>query len=124
MQSESAYSPEDVAKKKRVITQLVERFFSGDALYPFIPLMGIVRNKVLPSRAKELYNGHSQCRASTHILNVLPDGSIFPCPDMTDEPAMQHGSVNDNWLKRSRCSRIPTCRAPAARRMRSAAATA
>lgn len=102
VQSETAYSEAAVAKKRRVITQLVDRFFSSsDTLYPFIPIMGIVRNKVLPSRAKELYSGHSQCRASTHILNVLPDGSIFPCPDMTDEPSMQHGSVNDNWLKRS-----------------------
>jgi uncharacterized protein len=102
VQSDSAYSEQAVAKKRRVLTQLVERFFaSGDTLYPFIPLMGVVRNKVLPSRARELYSGHSQCRASTHILNVLPDGSIFPCPDMTDEPAMQHGSVVDNWLKRS-----------------------
>ena len=78
VQSETAYSPEAVARKRRVITQLVERFFAEDTLYPFIPIMGIVRNKVLPSRAKELYSGHSQCRASTHILNVLPDGSIFP----------------------------------------------
>ena len=101
VQSDDAYSPDAVAKKRAVLTQLVERFFSSDRLYPLIPIMGVVRNKVLPSRARELYSGHSQCRASTHILNVLPDGSIYPCPDMTDEPAMQHGSVVDNWLKRS-----------------------
>lgn len=102
VQSHGAYTEEAVAQKRRVLTQLVERFFaSSDALYRFIPIMGIVRNKVLPSRAKELYSGHSQCRASTHILNVLPDGAIFPCPDMTDAPAMQHGSVVGNWLKRS-----------------------
>jgi len=102
VQSDTAYSDEDVAKKRRVLTQLVDRFFaSSDTLYPFIPIMGVVRNKVLPSRAQELYSGHSQCRASTHILNVLPDGSIYPCPDMTDVPAMQHGSIVDNWLKRS-----------------------
>ena len=102
VQSDTAYSAQSMEKKRRVLTQLVDRFFeSKDKVYPFIPIMGIVRNKVLPSRAVELYGGHSQCRASTHILNVLPDGSIFPCPDMTDDPAMQHGSVVDNWLKRS-----------------------
>lgn len=102
VQSDTAYSAEAVEKKRRVLTQLVERFFaSSDEVYRFIPVMGVVRNKVLPSRAIELYSGHSQCRASTHILNVLPNGSIFPCPDMTDEPEMQHGSIVDNWLKRS-----------------------
>ncbi|HEY0846398.1 MAG TPA: radical SAM protein [Noviherbaspirillum sp.] len=102
VQSDSAYSEQAIVRKRSVLKQLVARFFaSSDAVYRFIPIMGIVRNKVLPSRAIELYHGHSQCRASTHILNVLPDGSIFPCPDMTDEPSMQHGSVTDNWLKRS-----------------------
>jgi uncharacterized protein len=102
VQSDSAYSAQAMEKKKRVLTQLVARFFAGnDTVYPFIPIMGIVRNKVLPSRAVEQCSGHSQCRASTHILNVLPDGSIFPCPDMTDDAAMQHGSVVDNWLRRS-----------------------
>lgn len=102
VQSDTAYSEQAMERKRAVLKQLVARFFANaDAVYRFVPIMGIVRNKVLPSRAIELYNGHSQCRASTHILNVLPDGSIFPCPDMTDEPAMQHGSVVDNWLKRS-----------------------
>src|ERR1019366_92762 len=81
VQSDDAYTADAVAKKRRVLSQLVERFFTGDELYPFIPIMGVVRNKVLPSRARELYSGYSQCRASTHILNVLPDGSIYPCPD-------------------------------------------
>jgi len=102
VQSDSAYTEEAVAKKRRVLTQLVERFFaSSDELYRFIPIMGVLRNKVLPSRAQELYGGHSQCRASTHILNILPDGTIFPCPDMTDVPAIQHGSLPENWLTRS-----------------------
>lgn len=101
VQSDEAYSPEAVAKKKLVLTQLVDRFFAGEELYRFLPIMGIVRNKVIPSRAQELYSGHSQCRASTHILNVLPDGAIYPCPDMTDDPRMQHGSITANWLERS-----------------------
>lgn len=101
VQDDKAYDAEAIAKKRRVLSRLVERFFTGGELYRFIPIMGVVRNKVLPSRALELSSGYTQCRSSTHILNVLPDGAIYPCPDMTDKPAMQHGSVVDNWLKRS-----------------------
>src|SRR3990167_3392857 len=46
VQSDDAYSPDAVAKKRAVLTQLVERFFSSDRLYPLIPIMGVVRNKV------------------------------------------------------------------------------
>ncbi|MGE5652174.1 MAG: radical SAM protein [Bacillota bacterium] len=101
VQDDKAYDEDAVAKKRRVLSRLVERFFAGGELYRFIPIMGVVRNKVLPSRAMELTSGFTQCRSSTHILNVLPDGSIYPCPDMTDKPAMQHGSVVENWLRRS-----------------------
>jgi radical SAM protein with 4Fe4S-binding SPASM domain len=66
-----------------------------------IPIMGVVRNKVLPNRAIEAASGYAQCRASTHILNVLPDGRIFPCPDMTYLESMQQGDIEANWLKRS-----------------------
>jgi radical SAM protein with 4Fe4S-binding SPASM domain len=118
---DGAYAPDAVAKKRAVITQLVEKFFSGEALYPFIPIMGTVRNKVLPSRAQELYAGLTQCRASTHLLNVMPDGKIFPCPDLMYLPKMQQGDVAGNWLKRSplqphpdmpceRCSAFAFCR--------------
>ncbi len=98
---EGAYAPDAVAKKRRVIAQLVDKFFTGDALYPFIPIMGTVRNKVLPSRAQELYAGMTQCRTSTHILNVMPDGKIYPCPDLLYLPEMLQGDVVANWLKRS-----------------------
>src|SRR5487761_2322169 len=30
----------------------------------------------------------TQCRASTHILNVMPDGKIYPCPDLMYLPEM------------------------------------
>jgi radical SAM protein with 4Fe4S-binding SPASM domain len=63
--------------------------------------MGIVRNKVLPTRATELYHGKTQCRVSTHILNVMPDGKIYPCPDMMYVPEMLQGDLNENWLKPS-----------------------
>ena len=98
---ESAYTPEDMARKKSVLDKLVERFFSSHELYPMIPIMGIVRNKVLPSRAKELYSGLTQCRSSTHLLNVLPDGMIYPCPDIAYLPEMKMGDIQENWLRRS-----------------------
>ncbi|WP_435627949.1 radical SAM protein [Candidatus Ferrigenium straubiae] len=119
---EGTYTPEAMEKKKKVITQLVDKFFSStDRLYPIIPIMGIVRNKVLPTRATELYHGKTQCRVSTHILNVMPDGKIFPCPDMMYAPEMLQGSVIENWLKPSplqphpdmpcdRCEAQPWCR--------------
>ncbi|MFH1603820.1 MAG: radical SAM protein [Pseudomonadota bacterium] len=116
-----AYAPQALEKKREVIAQLVRRFFSGDTLYPFIPVMGTVRNKVLPSRAQEVYGEHTQCRASTHILNVMPDGKIYPCPDLMYMPQMQQGDVIGNWLKRSplqphpdmpceRCDALGFCR--------------
>lgn len=98
---DDAYTAKAMAKKRKVIAKLVQRFFSGDTLYPVIPLMGTVRNKVLPSRARELYAGQTQCRASTHLLNVMPDGKIFPCPDLMYLPEMQQGDVVGNWLERS-----------------------
>ncbi|MDD5299589.1 MAG: radical SAM protein [Gallionella sp.] len=98
---EGTYTPAAMEKKKAVITQLVDKFFSSETLYPMIPIMGIVRNKVLPTRAAELYHGKTQCRVSTHILNVMPDGKIYPCPDMMYVPEMLQGDVIANWLKPS-----------------------
>src|SRR5574340_1144947 len=83
---EGTYTPDAMEKKKKVITQLVDKFFSSsDKLYPIIPIMGVVRNKVLPTRATELYHGKTQCRVSTHILNVMPDGKIFRSEEHTSE---------------------------------------
>ena len=101
MAQDGAYAPDAVAKKRAVISKMVEKFFSGEALYPFIPIMGTVCNKVLPSRAQELYAGLTQCRASTHLLNVMPDGKIYPCPDLMYLPEMLQGDVVGNWLKPS-----------------------
>lgn len=98
---DGTYTPDAIAKKKAVITLLVDKFFKSKALYPVIPIMGIVRNKVLPTRATELYHGKTQCRVSTHILNVMPDGKIFPCPDMMYAPEMLQGDLIANWLKPS-----------------------
>jgi len=100
--ADEKYGGDSVSKRKAVLAKLVKRFFAdSDRIYPFIPLMGIVRNKILPSRARELYAGLTQCRASSHLLNVMPDGKIFPCPDMMYLPAMQQGDVRGNWLVKS-----------------------
>ncbi|TAK66001.1 MAG: radical SAM protein [Betaproteobacteria bacterium] len=98
---DGAYPPEAVAKKREVIARLVRAFFSSETLYPFIPIMGTVRNKVLPALATEPYAGMTQCRASTHLLNVMPDGKIYPCPDLMYLPEMLQGDVVGNWLKPS-----------------------
>ncbi|PWB54377.1 MAG: radical SAM protein [Nitrosomonadales bacterium] len=99
---EGAYAPEMVEKRKQVLARMVEEFFaSHDRVYPMIPVMGVVRNQVLPSRATELYAGQTQCRVSTHILNIMPDGKIYPCPDMMYMPEMQQGDIVSNWLRKS-----------------------
>jgi uncharacterized protein len=97
-----AYPEEGMAGRKKILARMIDKFFRHhDHLYPIIPIMGMVRNKVIPSRAQELYHGKTQCRASTHILNIMPDGRIFPCPDLLYLPEMQQGSVTENWLRAS-----------------------
>lgn len=97
-----AYRGESLARRKVVLDQLVERFFARtDALYPVIPLMGIVRNKLAPAVAAARYAGRTQCRASSHLLNVMPDGRIYACPDLMHLPEMQMGDIGDNWLRNS-----------------------
>jgi uncharacterized protein len=100
--ADEKYAGDSVDKRKTVLEKLVAKFFAnGKVLYPLIPLMGIVRNKVLPNRARELYAGLTQCRVSTHLLNVMPDGKIFPCPDMMYASEMQMGDIAGNWLRKS-----------------------
>ena len=66
-----------------VLKLLLDKFFlNTEQLYPIIPFMGIVRNKLFPSRAIEQCNGKAQCRVSTNTLNVYPDGNIYACSDM------------------------------------------
>ena len=60
--ADEMYAGDSVQQRKAVLVQLIDRFFaSTDKLYPLIPLMGMVRNKVLPHRAQELYAGRTQC---------------------------------------------------------------
>lgn len=100
-QDEGAHPPASVAAKKRVLSELVERFFSAPRLYPLVPIMGTLRNKVAPEHVQTLSAGMTQCRVSTNLLNVMPDGRIFPCPDMLYDAELQQGDVVANWLRRS-----------------------
>ncbi len=100
--ADEMYAGDSVAKRQAVLVQLIDKFFSRtDVLYPLIPLMGMVRNKLFPNRAQELYAGLAQCRVSSHLLNVMPNGEIYPCPDMMYAPEMKMGDVKSNWLKKS-----------------------
>lgn len=100
--ADAMYGGDSMSKRKTVLTKLIDRFFeSTDVLYPMIPIMGIVRNKVFPNLAQYLYDGQTQCRTSTHLLNVMPSGAIYPCPDMLYDPAMCMGDIQNNWLKPS-----------------------
>ena len=100
-QDAGANSPEAVAAKKTVLDRLVAKFFASDSLYPIVPIMGTVRNKVLPWRLRELTGGMTQCRVSTNLLNVMPDGKIYPCPDMLYAGELLQGDVVENWVKKS-----------------------
>lgn len=120
--ADEMYFGDSVAKRKAVLVKLIDKFFaSTDTLYPLIPVMGIVRNKLLPNRATELYAGLTQCRVSTHLINVMPNGQIYPCPDMMYAHEMQMGEIQGNWLKKSplqptpempcsHCEAFPWCR--------------
>jgi len=100
--ADEMYGGDSIDKRKAVLVKLVAKFFArSDEIYPLIPLMGIVRNKLLPTRAQELYAGQTQCRVSTHLINVMPNGQIYPCPDMMYAEHMQMGEIQGNWLKKS-----------------------
>lgn len=100
--ADEMYAGDSVEKRKAVLVRLIARFFErSDKLYPVVPLMGIVRNKLLPNRGRELYAGLTQCRVSTHLINVMPNGDIYPCPDMMYAHDMKMGEIQGNWLRKS-----------------------
>lgn len=106
--ADERYAGDSLARRQAVLVQLIDKFFSrADTVYPLIPLMGMVRNKLFPSRAQELYAGRTQCRVATHLLNVMPNGDIYPCPDLLYEPAMKMGDVKANWLRKSPLQAAP-----------------
>ena len=100
--ADAMYGGDSMTKRKTVLTQLIDRFFATpDVLYPLIPVMGTVRGKLFPERAQYLTAGRTQCRTSTHLLNVMPSGAIYPCPDMLYDPTMRMGDIQNNWLASS-----------------------
>jgi uncharacterized protein len=111
-QDPGANTPESVQKKKAVLARLIAKFFTADGLYPVVPIMGTVRNKILPSRIQELSAGMTQCRVSTNLLNIMPDGKIYPCPDMLYAGELLQGDVVENWLSRSRLQPHPSMPCP------------
>jgi uncharacterized protein len=106
--ADEMYAADSMANRQAVLVRLIDKFFSRtDVLYPLIPVMGIVRNKLFPARAQAPYAGRTQCRVSTHLLNVMPSGEIYPCPDMMYAPAMKMGDVKTNWLRKSPLQATP-----------------
>jgi uncharacterized protein len=100
-QDRAAYTPESICGKKDVLRQLVDRFFARESLYPVVPVMGIVRNKVIPAKILQFSAGMTQCRVSSNLLNVMPDGRVFPCPDMLYAHELQQGHILEGWVKKS-----------------------
>ena len=98
---DALYGEEQMQAKKAVVSELVRRFFRSQGLYRIVPIMGIVRNKVRPELAGVETSRMSHCRVSTHLVNVLPDGSVYPCPDLAWAPELLQGDVSQNWLDRS-----------------------
>ena len=100
-QQDGVYRPEHVEIKKRVIDEMIADFYAHDGVLGIVPVMGVARNIAIPEAAKRQCGGETQCRVSTNLINVRPDGRIFGCPDMTWEESMEHGSIKENRLARS-----------------------
>jgi uncharacterized protein len=97
--ADEMYVGDSVSKRKAVLVQLINKFFSRtDVLYPLIPLMGMVRNKLFPTRALELYASATQCRVSTHLFNVMPNGEIYPCHDCEAYAWCRGNCMNNMYL--------------------------
>ncbi len=91
----------------RFFREIVDIWFQAEKLLKFIPVMGAVRGVLWPELRDKEYCGQTQCRVSTNILNLLPNGDIYPCPQLTDKPALYMGNVRENILYPSRLQRIP-----------------
>jgi len=98
--NEWVYTQEYIDHMKRALSHLVDYFLTSK-LIKIIPLMAFARNMLFPSRAKELCGGKTQCRVSSHLFNILPDGTITSCPDYAYNKKMTHGSVVDNMCEKN-----------------------
>jgi uncharacterized protein len=99
---EVGYEPEALESKKKVLKEMIEYFFSQEDTFPkIIPLMGIVRNILFPDIMSDMHKGLPQCRVSSGIVNVLPNGDVFPCPDYTWVPETKMGNIHSTSLSKS-----------------------
>jgi uncharacterized protein len=99
--TEWIYTDQYVDNAKSTLESLTKQFFQSKRLLRVVPLMGICRNILFPSRAKELYGGKTQCKVSSHLFNILPNGQIAACPDYAHDASMLHGSVKENYCNRN-----------------------
>lgn len=104
--NEWIYTSAYIEQMKVALDGLVDEFLSSKKLMHIIPLMAFVRNILFPSRAKELYNGETQCRVSSSLVNILPNGIIVACPDYAYNEKMIHGSVIKNYYEASPLQRL------------------
>jgi radical SAM protein with 4Fe4S-binding SPASM domain len=92
---------------EKFFREIIDIWFQSKKLLNFIPVMGAIRNLVCPELTKEEYCSQTQCRVSTNILNIMPNGDIFPCPQLTDKPGLLMGNIRANTLYPSKLQRIP-----------------
>lgn len=77
------YPAAGMTRCKAILRQRISSSFASTAvLYPALPIRGMMHNKVTPARVEEIYQGRTQCGASTPLFNVMPDGRISPWPDL------------------------------------------
>ncbi|MCP4350555.1 MAG: SPASM domain-containing protein [Desulfobacterales bacterium] len=92
---------------KKFFREIVDIWFQSKHLLKFIPVMGAVRNVLWPDLTEQDYCGQTQCRVSTNILNLLPSGDMYPCPQLTDKPDLFMGNIVENTFYPSKLQRIP-----------------
>jgi radical SAM protein with 4Fe4S-binding SPASM domain len=87
---------------KHLFADLIAYWFESTKLERIIPIMGAGRNIVWPEISDREHLGKSQCRVSNNILNLMPNGEIYPCPQLVDDSALKMGSIIANTLEPSR----------------------
>lgn len=91
---------------KTFFREVTDLWFQNKELLKIIPVMGAVRNVLWPELSEREYCGQTQCRVSTNILNLLPSGDMYPCPQLTDKPDLFMGNITENTFYPSKLQRI------------------
>ncbi|MBP7652390.1 SPASM domain-containing protein [Candidatus Dependentiae bacterium] len=91
---------------KQFFKDIVDIWFAHKTLLRFIPVMGAIRNIMWPDRTAEDYLGKTQCRVSENIMNLMPSGDIYPCPQLTDKPKLFMGNIIKNVFYPSQLQRM------------------